>query len=43
MDAAQADVRRWSEVARREIAGLPDVPARHAFEAMCDYVRDRTA
>ena len=30
---------RWP---RAEIAGLPDVPARAAFEALCDYVVDRT-
>jgi heptaprenyl diphosphate synthase len=43
MDAARADVRRWSEAARREIAGLPGVPARLAFEAMCSYVQERTS
>ena len=42
MDAAQADVRRWSDLARTEIAGLPDVPARHAFEVMCDFLVHRT-
>jgi hypothetical protein len=29
-------------VARAEIAGLPDAPARTAFEGLCDYVVDRT-
>jgi heptaprenyl diphosphate synthase len=43
MDAAQADARRWSELARAEVAGLPDVPARHAFEVMCDFVMERTS
>jgi heptaprenyl diphosphate synthase len=42
MDAARADLARWVAVARAETAGLPDVPARHAFEAFCDFVMDRT-
>jgi heptaprenyl diphosphate synthase len=42
MDAARADLRRWAAAARAEIAGLPDVPARTAFEALCDYVVRRT-
>jgi geranylgeranyl pyrophosphate synthase len=43
MDAARADLRHWSDAARTEIAGLPDVPARHAFEIMCDFVMERTS
>jgi heptaprenyl diphosphate synthase len=43
MDAARADLRRWSDAARAEIAGLPDVPARRAFEVMCDFVVERTS
>lgn len=43
MDAARGDMRRWAETARAEIAGLPDGPARTAFEALCDYVVRRTA
>jgi heptaprenyl diphosphate synthase len=43
MDAARADLRRWSDMARTEIAGLPDVPARRAFEIMCDFVVERTS
>ena len=43
MDAARADLRRWSDAARTEIAGLPDVPARRAFEIMCDFVVERTS
>jgi heptaprenyl diphosphate synthase len=42
MEEARADLRRWAAVARTEIAGLPDVPARTAFEGLCDYVVDRT-
>ena len=43
MDAARADMRRWTDAARIQIAGLPDVPARHAFEIMCDFVVERTS
>jgi heptaprenyl diphosphate synthase len=42
MDAARRDLREWAGVARAEISGLPDVPARAAFEALCDYVVRRT-
>jgi heptaprenyl diphosphate synthase len=43
MEAARADLEYWVEAARAEISGLPDVPARAAFEALCDYVLDRTS
>ena len=43
MAAAHADVRRWSDAARAEIAGLPDIPARRAFEIMCGFVVERTS
>ncbi|MGB6453178.1 MAG: polyprenyl synthetase family protein, partial [Streptosporangiaceae bacterium] len=39
---ARADTRQWAEVARADIRGLPDVPARAAFEALCEYVVERT-
>jgi geranylgeranyl pyrophosphate synthase len=42
MEAARADLRRWTQRAREEITGLPQVPARAAFEAMCGYVADRS-
>jgi heptaprenyl diphosphate synthase len=42
MDKARADTRRWAERARDEILALPDVPARAAFEAMCEFVVERT-
>jgi heptaprenyl diphosphate synthase len=42
MEAARVDLRRWAGLARTEIAALPGVPARHAFEAMCGFVVDRT-
>jgi len=43
MDAARADLARWVVVAQAEIAGLPDVSARHAFETFCGFVKDRTS
>jgi heptaprenyl diphosphate synthase len=42
MEMARSDTRRWAEVARDEILALPDVPARAAFEALCEFVAERT-
>jgi heptaprenyl diphosphate synthase len=42
MQMARADLRRWSDAARDEILALPDVPARAAFEALCEFVVERT-
>jgi heptaprenyl diphosphate synthase len=42
MEMAKADTRKWAEAARIEILGLPDVPARAAFEALCEFVVERT-
>lgn len=42
MERARADLRRWTEDARTELGMLPDLPARAAFEALCDYVVSRT-
>jgi heptaprenyl diphosphate synthase len=42
MDQARADARRWADLARAEISEMPDVPARAAFENLCDFVVDRT-
>jgi heptaprenyl diphosphate synthase len=42
MQTARDDLRYWSQVARKEILALPDVPARSAFEALCDFVVERT-
>jgi heptaprenyl diphosphate synthase len=42
MERARADMRRWADMARRDILTLPDVPARTAFEALCDFVVERT-
>ena len=32
-----------TNAASEQVAGLPDVPARAAFETMCDYVVRRTS
>ncbi len=32
----------WVQGARNEIMALPDVPARAAFLALCDFVEKRT-
>jgi geranylgeranyl pyrophosphate synthase len=42
MEIARADLRRWADLARAEILALPEVPARAAFEGMCDYVVQRS-
>ena len=42
MTMAWADARQWAERARELILGLPDVPARAAFEALCEFVVERT-
>jgi heptaprenyl diphosphate synthase len=42
MEAARADLRGWADVARSEILALPDVAARAAFEALCDFVVERS-
>ncbi|MBO0824201.1 MAG: polyprenyl synthetase family protein [Actinobacteria bacterium] len=42
MAMAKADTRQWAERARAQILRLPDVPARAAFEALCEYVVERT-
>jgi geranylgeranyl pyrophosphate synthase len=42
MDRARADLHRWAEEARAELLTLPDIPARTAFESLCDYVVSRT-
>jgi heptaprenyl diphosphate synthase len=39
---SRANVLRWTQGARNEIMALPDVPARAAFLAMCDFVEKRT-
>jgi heptaprenyl diphosphate synthase len=39
---SRADVLSWAQGARNEIMALPDVPARAAFLALCDFVEKRT-
>jgi heptaprenyl diphosphate synthase len=39
---SRADVLNWTQGARNEIMALPDVPARAAFLAICDFVEKRT-
>ena len=39
---SRADVLSWAQGARNEIMTLPDVPARAAFLALCDFVEKRT-
>ncbi len=41
MDMARADARHWADLARQEILALPEVPARAAFETMCNFVTER--
>jgi heptaprenyl diphosphate synthase len=42
MQLARADTRQWAQAAREQIVALPDVPARAAFEALCEFVTERT-
>jgi heptaprenyl diphosphate synthase len=42
LEMARADARRWAGRARDEILALPEVPARAAFEALCEFVVERT-
>jgi heptaprenyl diphosphate synthase len=43
IEEARETVRAWISGARSVLAELPDVPARAAFEALCDFVITRTA
>ncbi|GAA5075173.1 heptaprenyl diphosphate synthase [Thermocatellispora tengchongensis] len=43
MDQARAELTRWTDRARADLSALPDIPARSAFLALCDYVVARTA
>jgi heptaprenyl diphosphate synthase len=40
---ARETVRGYAEQARRQLEGLPPVPARLALESLCDVVADRTS
>jgi heptaprenyl diphosphate synthase len=43
LEEARQTVRTWIAAARELVARLPDVPARAAFEALCNFVITRTA
>ncbi|GAA0976736.1 MULTISPECIES: polyprenyl synthetase family protein [Nocardiopsidaceae] len=42
MAEAEATLRGWADKSRGELATLPEGPARNAFEALCDYVVERS-
>jgi heptaprenyl diphosphate synthase len=42
MKESRADVLHWVHEARAGINALPDMPARAAFLALCDFVEKRT-
>jgi heptaprenyl diphosphate synthase len=42
MDMARRDLEHWAQTARDQIRGLPDVPARDAFESLCEFVVERS-
>ncbi|WP_432868977.1 polyprenyl synthetase family protein [Microbispora rosea] len=42
MDQAREELTRWIDRAKAALAGLPDIPARTALVALCDYVVERT-
>lgn len=43
LEEARQTVRSWVSGAQDLLARLPDVPARAAFESLCDFVNTRTA
>jgi heptaprenyl diphosphate synthase len=42
MKESRADVLHWARAARNQLMELPDLPARAAFLALCDFVEQRT-
>ncbi|GAA3575799.1 polyprenyl synthetase family protein [Nonomuraea rosea] len=42
MAQARAELTAWVDRARDDISGLPDIPAKDAFLALCDYVVERS-
>ncbi|MFC4112766.1 polyprenyl synthetase family protein [Nonomuraea zeae] len=42
MAQARAELTSWVDRARNDISGLPDIPAKDAFLALCDYVVERS-
>jgi len=42
MDRARAELLRWADRAKADLAELPAIPAREALLALCDFVVERT-
>ncbi|MFF3442241.1 polyprenyl synthetase family protein [Streptosporangium sp. NPDC002721] len=42
MERARAELLAWAARAREDLASLPDIPARTAYLALCDYVVERS-
>ncbi|MER6510117.1 polyprenyl synthetase family protein [Nonomuraea sp. NPDC001636] len=42
MERARAELTAWIDRARVDLSALPDIPARAAFLALCDYVVERS-
>ncbi|MEU8383614.1 polyprenyl synthetase family protein [Streptosporangium sp. NPDC048865] len=42
MERARAELLAWAARAREALASLPDIPARTAYLALCDYVVERS-
>lgn len=42
MARARAELAAWVDRAREDLNGLPDIPARAAYLALCDYVVERS-
>lgn len=42
LDEAAVQARRWADLARESLQGLPAIPARDVLEMLCDYVVSRT-
>ncbi|MFI6293731.1 polyprenyl synthetase family protein [Nonomuraea sp. NPDC050790] len=42
MAQARAELDAWVDRARKDLSGLPDIPAKDAFLALCDYVVERS-
>lgn len=43
LDDSRSDLRKWVDSARADLLSLPDLPARAAFLALCEYVLTRTS
>ncbi len=40
---ARAELERWADRAKSQLADLPDIPARAALLSLCDFVVERSA